>query len=736
MKNILMTLHDNKALFLWLLLGGFLLLGFTLRLEALEVVRLNQWLTRDIDRAFNLFDGNYFPLAGPETTNGLRLPGPFLYVLMAIPLWFHYSYESIFNFYFLLNFSSLVLSFYVVKKYFGFNTASLTTILQSTHLLYIEAITFPINPAFLLILIPFLLWSILEFTINKNEKALPFLALIVALGVQIHLSIATFLLIPIISGIVFKIRVSSKTVLKTLLICLICFFPFIFYLNHSYKPDLSITHVTKFDPFLSFLEPFRILTVQNTINRLGDFSIGQGNLTNFAGVSNIYTNTQLILMNGSFLGLLLITFGKIKKKGLQNSKKEAIPILIFYCPALIYDLIRPWELHFWYNYIFILPMALLISKFLNQFQFLFKSTSLKIISQLVVYFIIIYLSFYNVTNFRESKRIVQNSSQIGNYHNFQGLKFFYLNWSKKINLPIEEFHENTFIEGIQSPSPNLFKLSSTNKDLVFEKVINAKPTKCVYIIDDDYIVKNRNKFYLSGNSRLNLFLADSTLNKKPFKNFLIEDKGLLKLSKFRYFRFYEYEPKFNQPCYQNPSNTFPSSLRDEKLLEDYYQFQKFGDNILEKNIETGLSEELKALNLKYIYNDDQIKYPIRFQINIKKVVDGYDLNFIIDSYSWGIDSADQFIYKELSFLIVKGNSIEKTNNPKKFELISKNSFVSHGFGINQEKFNWYRNYKLRKDYEFPKDSFVIKVSGKLGFINREEPEERDLNILIPVELKS
>jgi hypothetical protein len=225
-KSILKTLQNNKPILFWVLLVGFFSLGLTLRWETLEVVRLNQWLARDIDRALNLFAGNYFPLAGPETTNGLRLPGPFLYILMAIPLWFDYSYESIFNFYFLLNSASLVLSFYIIKKYFGFNTAFLTTVLQSTNLLCIEAVAFPINPTFLLPIIPLLLWSILEFTINKNEKAVPFIILFICLGIQIHLSIATFLLIPIISAVIFKIKISFKTILKILIVGLICFLPF------------------------------------------------------------------------------------------------------------------------------------------------------------------------------------------------------------------------------------------------------------------------------------------------------------------------------------------------------------------------------------------------------------------------------------------------------------------------------------------------------------------------------
>ena len=152
---------------------------------------------------------------------------------MAIPLWFQYSYEAILNFNFILNFSTLVISFFVVKKYFDLNTSFIVTALQSTHLLYLDAIAFPINPAFLLPVIPVLIYFILEFSLKGNEKVLPFIAIIISLGVQIHFSLATYLLVPIISAILFRIKISLKVVIKAILLALVCFLPFIFHINNS-----------------------------------------------------------------------------------------------------------------------------------------------------------------------------------------------------------------------------------------------------------------------------------------------------------------------------------------------------------------------------------------------------------------------------------------------------------------------------------------------------------------------
>ena len=78
-------------------------IGIYFRFEAFEVVRINEWVIRDFDRAFHLFDGDYIPLAGSERNAGGRLLGPFLYFFLTIPLFFSYSYESIYAFNLVLN---------------------------------------------------------------------------------------------------------------------------------------------------------------------------------------------------------------------------------------------------------------------------------------------------------------------------------------------------------------------------------------------------------------------------------------------------------------------------------------------------------------------------------------------------------------------------------------------------------------------------------------------------------
>ena len=109
----------SYSIFYWVILLFFIAFGMFLRFEALSSVHIgtHEWLTRDIDRALNIVDGNYIPLAGPESYNGGRLPGPFMYLFLTIPLIINRTYESIFVFNLVLNISSIIGLFYVLKSY-------------------------------------------------------------------------------------------------------------------------------------------------------------------------------------------------------------------------------------------------------------------------------------------------------------------------------------------------------------------------------------------------------------------------------------------------------------------------------------------------------------------------------------------------------------------------------------------------------------------------------------------
>ncbi len=739
-KKIKIILNESRALFLWVLLIGFFLIGIKLRWEALDIVRLNEWLSRDIDRALNLFSGTYFPLAGPETTNGLRLPGPFLYILMAIPFFFETSYESLFNFYFVINSASLFVSFYVVRKYFNFNTAFLVTVLQSTHLLYIEAIAFPINPTFLLPLIPFLLWAILEFSLNRNEKALKFVGLIISLGIQIHLSIATFLLVPLVWSIIFRIKISTREILRTALVSLATFLPFIYYFFNSYKPDLPISHVTKFDPFSNFFEPIKILTVQNTVNRLTDFNIGQGNLTNFSEVSKLFTLTQFTLLNISLLGIVIFGIFKIKKEGIESYQKEILVFLFFYCPALIYDLIRPWDIHFWYNYIFIFPTALLVSKFITTvLEVLKKTISINLIAKIISLSLLGYWTFYNISYIRDSKKTIGDMAYIGDYQNYNGFKLLSNKLAEALGISLNTFFSNVFDQKMFLLSTENPKLLNNNKKLNKETLIKEN---CFFIIDDRFfpVAEKYASFIISEVSdsklkkereKLDIFLKDPTLKISP--SYMVSFKGddlpgFHRISRVnRKYHVYEYRPKNKQNCYSNQINPFPVTLEDNSFYDDLFNFQKSNNKLLKNKFEFDSAGVLDNLEIKYILLEGEITNPVIFQVEIRKKPTGYDVKTQINSYFWGVSKSDKFIFTELKLNIYNDGKL-KIDLP----IISENSWVANGYGINTVKPSWYRNFEIKNGLKVMKAEMLFEISGKLMFPSKDKSKEVDFKTFIPI----
>ena len=181
----------------WMILCVFVCLGIYLRFEALSSVQLgpNEWFTRDMDRAINIIDGQYFPLAGPESGKGGRLPGPFMYFFLAIPLMLKRSYESIFIFNFALNIASLFGLFFVLKRYLGIQFSIIATSLFSISVYHISAVNHPINPVFIFPFIIIIVGLFLELVLKNNARVFPWLVLLFSLSVQFHYSIIIFIVV-------------------------------------------------------------------------------------------------------------------------------------------------------------------------------------------------------------------------------------------------------------------------------------------------------------------------------------------------------------------------------------------------------------------------------------------------------------------------------------------------------------------------------------------------------------
>jgi hypothetical protein len=122
------------------------------------------------------------------------------------------------------------------------------------------AVSFPINPSFLFPFITIFLWLLLELALKGNIKVVPYIALTFALAVQFHYSIATYFLIPVIIGILFRIKVPLKTILISLFIIAVCISPYSIHKSKFFTPynageKMTLTHQDFSSPWVNFKSP-------------------------------------------------------------------------------------------------------------------------------------------------------------------------------------------------------------------------------------------------------------------------------------------------------------------------------------------------------------------------------------------------------------------------------------------------------------------------------------------------
>ena len=253
-----------------------IVIGVYFRLIVLDYSFVNEWAARDFDRAFNIFDGNYIPLAGPEYDNGGRLPGPFLYFLLLLPIFIDYSYDSIIVFNFAFNLAGMVLFFWVVKRFFDKYVAILSSIFVLIYLPFVQVFGFPINPAFIFPFIVIFIWLLLEITLNQNYKCIPLALLALSLGIQLHFSVSTFYAVLLLNLILFRIKIPWRFIWISIVIVALCFAPYfaykkLYYISSDiwlFKETGTIKGITDW----SLSEILKIVFLNKTILRLTSFN--------------------------------------------------------------------------------------------------------------------------------------------------------------------------------------------------------------------------------------------------------------------------------------------------------------------------------------------------------------------------------------------------------------------------------------------------------------------------------
>ena len=171
---------------------------------------------------------------------------------------------------------------------------------------------------------------------------------------------------------------------------------------------------------------------------------------------------------------------------MESCEKELILLLLFYIPALIYEIINPNTIwHFWHYLIFVLPILLIKSRFLHLcFE---KTTGMKI-SKLffpVVLVIIISTTVIILKNIHKVNMGFSQVVKIGEFYNTRNLSLIFRTLSSRLGIIPEKLFESIYIEG-DSPGSKNFSNSHFRANPIWNKLmINLKSVYISYPVDTD-----------------------------------------------------------------------------------------------------------------------------------------------------------------------------------------------------------------------------------------------------------
>jgi hypothetical protein len=661
-----------------------IVIGVYFRLIVLDYSFVNEWAARDFDRAFNIFDGNYIPLAGPEYDNGGRLPGPFLYFLLLLPIFIDYSYDSIIVFNFAFNLAGMVLFFWVVKRFFDKYVAILSSIFVLIYLPFVQVFGFPINPAFIFPFIVIFIWLLLEITLNQNYKCIPLALLALSLGIQLHFSVSTFYAVLLLNLILFRIKIPWRFIWISIVIVALCFAPYfaykkLYYISSDiwlFKETGTIKGITDW----SLSEILKIVFLNKTILRL----------TSFNGLSYWvpFSNKAVAVYFFLFYSTLFIYIFNICKKGVRFSKKELIVFSCFFIPALIYEIIHPKFNHNWYSYIFIYPLLLIISiAIIDLYKAISKISRIGLTIGLAILICILISDAY------VHLKIYKRKVSINSHKNSQSIFKFAM---RSLSLNSKEFVERVFFDSpIQPFSVKRLELLNNNPKSTLLKKQESLP--CLYLSDSRYKNMKKSSLY---QDRMNSFFNNEdlqTVNVSKRLSFI--NMGWIKI-----MDVYEYVPKNNNRCYRNLMNPFQVTKGQKDLLTLAKKTQINGPisiNQLDQIQEFGPNSNLTFLKGNYIVVNNLIKLPIGVKLLIKKNQGKYLVTVEMDGYAYSGNNPT----KEIG-LLVSSKTPSGTNITKKLKMNFNKLFENPVYSTN---FSWRQNFYLPEKSTFTKNNFDISL---------------------------
>jgi hypothetical protein len=373
--------------FPFLLIAGICVtIGILLHLGAYEYFGFGggEYAQRDIYRAINYLELTNVAYAGPEGINGGRLPGIFLYLLYAFPMFLYGDLSSLILFVIFFNITAILAATAGANRILDLRGVTVVASLFAVHILLISTSQRVLNPSF--VILPSVLASLALIIGFINRSYLVILAAMISLlAMQLHLSAASTLVSSILGIllIIFEGSESRKNLMTSLrtksgLISTISFFLLVvatmapFYHHLITFQDAPIT--TKYLVTDSLLDNFsvsrifRMLIGWELFSHIWDLS-GQGESTNGLNERILYLkpiSNQIFMTILNVFSYGYITFKAIKslftRRLAQASEHDRLCVILFFIlvPPILYISIFNPILTGRYVYIFIFPAAVSI----------------------------------------------------------------------------------------------------------------------------------------------------------------------------------------------------------------------------------------------------------------------------------------------------------------------------------------------------------------------------------------
>jgi hypothetical protein len=687
-------------------------IGIYLRWQALDATQINLWVTRDIDRALALLEGEFFSLAGPESGTGGRLPGPFLYILLALPLLIDPSYESVFYFNFVLNIGSIIGFYFVLKKHFGLYFSGIATILVLINLLHIDAVSYSINPSFLFPFIVLFLWLLFELCFKKNTKVLPFIILTLSLAIQTHYSISSFYLILLAAILIFKIKIPFKTIILSLLTAGICFLPYAIYKQQTFIPvgdGLKLKENFYLGDVSSALEFSKVIFAVNSIHRINSYNDSKSCWKRpfyYKSISKLFYYLTLV----SFYFLLIYLFVNIKNGSFHQYKKETVILVCFYVPSIIYEILGVQLCHYWYNNIFIYFQAILIAYPLNLIIQQGK-TRIRVAFAASILAIVVFTIVNSYNTIEHTNRTLNSNFRVWTYKN---TLTFYREVLSALNLSPEDYFKRVYVDGDhvnhkdERPPPSKRMVYKVFKSLT--KKIEPNNKTCYYLTDFHKLKLP----FVYKLSRLKALLSDDSIDVKERDANVLFKTPQKEYNKISFFKngiknsyiVFEYTPLHSQPCYSNTFNPFTVDSKTRQLLISSKSLdpKKSEDIIVVKmDEEYDLKNQLKNFESEYLVYSRTIKSPFNLKLSIKKSENDEKRNILKAVMLSNSIYPFSDILRKLSLKItVDGKA------PYWFNIVPSNSFLTQfsDGGFNKE---WWKVFDIPEKLNLTKNNFKIEL---------------------------